>query len=97
MECGLDSSSIRNAHLDLERIAVELQKEFLILPDYAVFTYKCTDLYDSGSEGGIPWNDPDINVQWPKLDILYKTSEKDEKHEFFATQDFSWAEKWLRA
>ncbi len=68
---------------------------FLVMSDTAEFVYKCTDVYDPASEGGVLWNDPTINVQWPELDVPYKTSEKDEKHEPFATQDFSWAEKWL--
>ena len=68
---------------------------FLVLSDMAEFVYKCTDVYDPESDGGIPWNDPTIAVDWPKLDIPYKTSEKDSKHETFASQDFSWAAKWL--
>ena len=68
---------------------------FLVLSDTAEFVYKCTDVYDPTSEGGIPWNDPDINVEWPKLDVPYKTSEKDEKHEAFKEQSFEWAEKWV--
>lgn len=68
---------------------------FLVLSDTAEFVYKCTDIYDPSSEGGIPWNDNTIAVEWPKLDVPYKTSEKDEKHEGFAAQDFSWASKWL--
>ena len=68
---------------------------FLVLSDMAEFVYKCTDVYDPSSEGGIPWNDPTIAVEWPKLDVPYMTSEKDEKHEGFASQDFSWAAKWL--
>ena len=35
---------------------------FLVLSDTAEFVYKCTDVYDPSSEGGIPWNDPDIAV-----------------------------------
>ena len=50
---------------------------FLVLSDSATFTYKCTDVYEPTSEGGIPWNDPDLAVEWPKLDCEYKTSEKD--------------------
>lgn len=68
---------------------------FLVLSDSASFVYKCTDIYDPASEGGVPWNDSTINVQWPKLDCEYRTSEKDEKHESFETQDFSWAEKYV--
>ena len=67
---------------------------FLVLSDTAVFNYKCIDVYDPASEGGIPWNDETIAVEWPKLDVEYKTSEKDGKHESFKDQDFSWAEKF---
>lgn len=68
---------------------------FLVLSDTAQFVYKCTDVYAPAFEGGVPWNDPTIAVEWPKLDVPYKTSEKDEKHEPFDAQDFSWAKKWL--
>lgn len=68
---------------------------FLVLSDIAVFTYKCTDVYDPKSEGGIPWNDETLGIQWPKLEIPYKTSEKDGKHESFKDQSFEWAERWL--
>ncbi len=68
---------------------------FLVLSDTAKFVYKCTDVYDPSSDGGIPWNDPEIAVEWPKLDCEYITSPKDSAHEPFATQDFSWAQRWL--
>ena len=38
---------------------------FLVLSDEAEFTYKCTEFYHPEDEGGIAWNDPDINVKWP--------------------------------
>ncbi len=68
---------------------------FLVLSDLAVFTYKCTDVYDPKSEGGIPWNDPTLDIQWPEIDGEYKTSEKDGKHPGFTEQSFEWAKKWL--
>lgn len=68
---------------------------FLVLSDTAVFVYKCTDVYDPKSEGGIPWNDPDIHVAWPALDCEYKTSERDSSHPGFREQSFAWAEKYL--
>ena len=67
---------------------------FLVLSEQAVFTYKCTDVYDPASEGGIPWNDPAIGIPWPELDVPYKTSERDGKHPGFGEQDFSWAGKY---
>lgn len=41
---------------------------FLVLSDEAEFCYKCTDFYHPGDEGGLAWNDPDINVEWPELE-----------------------------
>lgn len=67
---------------------------FLVLSDTAQFVYSCTDIYDPDSEGGIPWDDPDINVEWPKLDIPYKTSAKDKEHESFRNQKFEYFEKY---
>lgn len=56
---------------------------FIVLSDYAEFCYKVTDFYHPNDEGGIMWNDPDINVEWPmpegigKRDLIL--SEKDKK------------------
>jgi dTDP-4-dehydrorhamnose 3,5-epimerase len=36
---------------------------FYTLED-AVFSYKCTNIYDKASEGGIIWNDADLNIDW---------------------------------
>ena len=38
---------------------------FLVLSDYVVFAYKCTDVYHPNDESGIFWNDPDIGIEWP--------------------------------
>ena len=45
---------------------------FLVLSDIAEFCYKCTDFYHPGDEGGMAWNDPQIGIQWPKLQGEYK-------------------------
>ncbi len=36
---------------------------FATLED-AIFSYKCTQLYDKASEGGILWNDPTLGINW---------------------------------
>ncbi len=38
---------------------------FYVMSETAVFAYKCTDFYHPGDEGGILWNDPEIQVSWP--------------------------------
>ncbi len=52
---------------------------FVVLSETAVFAYKCDDFYHPEDEGGIMWNDPDINIEWPyKGELLL--SEKDKVH-----------------
>ncbi|MDO5564605.1 MAG: dTDP-4-dehydrorhamnose 3,5-epimerase [Eubacteriales bacterium] len=53
---------------------------FLVLSDKAVFSYKVTDYYHSNDEGGIIWNDQDINIDWPiQNDFILSFSNKDTK------------------
>ena len=44
---------------------------FLVLSDVAKFCYKVTDFYHPGDEGGLAWNDPEIGIQWPKMEGTY--------------------------
>lgn len=37
---------------------------FVVLSDYAEVCYKATDFYHPNDEGGLPWNDPDIGIEW---------------------------------
>ena len=50
---------------------------FFVLSDSAEFTYKCTDFYRPEVEGGIIYNDKDINIDWPVNDMEPTLSEKD--------------------
>lgn len=53
---------------------------FLVLSDYAEFTYKCSDFYHPDDEGGLIWNDPEIGVEWPLqegVELIF--SDKDQK------------------
>ncbi|MBR2589209.1 dTDP-4-dehydrorhamnose 3,5-epimerase [Candidatus Saccharibacteria bacterium] len=53
---------------------------FLVLSDTAEFAYKCDDFYHPEEEGGIMYNDEDVNIEWPEIDVEYILSEKDGKH-----------------
>jgi dTDP-4-dehydrorhamnose 3,5-epimerase len=36
---------------------------FAALED-SIFLYKCTAVYKPEAEGGIQWNDPELNIDW---------------------------------
>lgn len=59
---------------------------FCVLSDTAYFMYKCTDVYTPAAEGGICWNDPDINIQWPLTDV--NLSDKDKVYPSLKEIDF---------
>ena len=63
---------------------------FLVLSDEAVFNYKCTDFYSPEYDGGVMWNDPDINIEWP-IDGIENIllSEKDKIHPSLKELDLS--------
>lgn len=67
---------------------------FLVLSDAAEFCYKCTDYYDPSAEGGIPYDDATVGIQWPDCGCEYLLSEKDKHHTPFASQTFEYFERW---
>ena len=80
-----------------QHVAVELTEEnhrqlfiphgfahgFAVLSDEVLFQYKCDNYYAPQSEGGILWNDLQLNIDWriPADKIIL--SEKDTKHPLF--------------
>lgn len=50
---------------------------FLVLSDAAEFLYKTTDYWHPEFEAGIRWDDPTLQIDWPKLDIPLTLSAKD--------------------
>jgi dTDP-4-dehydrorhamnose 3,5-epimerase len=60
---------------------------FLTLSDSAEFLYKTTDYYSSASERSIRWDDPQLAITWPKLDVPFSLSEKDLSAKLLAQAD----------
>ena len=52
---------------------------YVVLEDDTVFQYKCDEYYHPESEGGIAWNDAQIDIEWgiPESEIIL--SDKDRK------------------
>lgn len=61
---------------------------FSVLSPTAVFAYKCDNFYNKESEGGIIWNDAELDIDWklPLSDIIL--SEKDKVQKTFQEKDF---------
>ena len=64
-------------NMNMLYIPIGLAHGFCVVSDGADVVYKVTEFFDKAYDGGIRWDDSDINVQWPtEKQIL---SEKDEK------------------
>jgi dTDP-4-dehydrorhamnose 3,5-epimerase len=48
---------------------------FCVTSEVADFVYKCTAYYDAATESGFRFNDPDVGIEWPDVELLY--SERD--------------------
>jgi dTDP-4-dehydrorhamnose 3,5-epimerase len=59
---------------------------FITLEDETEFVYKCTDYYYPEDEGGLIWNDPNLNISWPIDNPIL--SEKDTKWPTLKNIDF---------
>lgn len=51
---------------------------FMVISEYAEFTYKCDEFYHPEDEGGLPYCDPTIGIKWPEVGEVI-VNEKD-KH-----------------
>lgn len=51
---------------------------FLVLSETATFFYKCDNFYNKESEGGILYNDPELNIDWQITFDNLIISEKDQ-------------------
>ena len=48
---------------------------FIALEDHTIFQYKVDNYYSSINDGGVIWNDEELNISWPELKL--ELSDKD--------------------
>lgn len=53
---------------------------FIVLEDHTVFFYKCDNFYNKASEGGLMFNDRDLNIDWVLKGEEFILSEKDKNN-----------------
>lgn len=63
---------------------------FLVLSDIAEFCYKCDDFYHPNDEGGIAFNDPTININWPGIEYKDGKYLLDGKEIIMSDKDKKW-------
>jgi dTDP-4-dehydrorhamnose 3,5-epimerase len=52
---------------------------FIVLSNTADFFYKCDNYYNKASEGGLIFNDPELNIDWKMNSESFVISEKDKE------------------
>lgn len=62
---------------------------YAVLSETAIFNYKCDNFYSKAHEGGIRWNDPDLQIDWELGDIEPLVSEKDQQQPLFGQHQIS--------
>lgn len=50
---------------------------YLVLENDTIFTYKCDNYYHKEAENGIRYDDPELSISWPEIDVPFIISEKD--------------------
>lgn len=74
MHFGLELSSENNLMLFIPE---GFAHGFLSLEEDTIVSYLCSTEYEPDHDSGIRFDDPDLNIQWPILDLDYVLSEKD--------------------
>ena len=59
-------------------VPVGMAHGFAVTSDVAIVTYKVSDFWAPGTEGGVAWDDPDLAIPWPVSNP--EISPKDHKH-----------------
>lgn len=63
---------------------------FVVLSETATLFYKCDNFYHKESEGGIIFNDPELNIDWGKESEDWIISEKDKNLPLFKNSRKIW-------
>ena len=48
---------------------------FCVTSEVADFVYRCTNYYDPATEAGFRFDDPEVGIEWPDVELIY--SERD--------------------
>jgi len=57
---------------------------FCVLSDWVDLHYKVSHPYNPSDEGGVLWNDPDIDIKWPLPESQLNVSERDRNYQLLS-------------
>jgi len=83
---GLEVSDVNKKQLYIPK---GFAHGFSVLSEYAIFSYKCDELYNPAAERGIRVDDPTLNIGWevPLQDAII--SEKDLKNKYIGEAEIN--------
>ena len=70
-----DGHELDDANLRQLWVPVGFAHGFCVLSEEADVVYKCSSYYDPATEAGIAYDNPDVGIAWPDLELL--VSERD--------------------
>jgi dTDP-4-dehydrorhamnose 3,5-epimerase len=68
----LDDESLRQLY-----VPIGFAHGFCVTSDVADVVYKCSSYYDGATESGIAFNDPDVGIAWPDVELIYSQRDAD--------------------
>ena len=71
---GVELSEVNNLQFFIPR---GFAHAFVALEENTIFQYKVDNYYSSVNDGGVIWNDEELGITWPELEL--ELSEKDKK------------------
>jgi dTDP-4-dehydrorhamnose 3,5-epimerase len=66
----LDDEAMRQVY-----VPVGFAHGFCVLSDVADVVYKCSSYFEAATEAGIAYDDPDVAIEWPDIELI--VSERD--------------------
>jgi|TARA_B110000003_G_scaffold147857_1_gene148872 dTDP-4-dehydrorhamnose 3,5-epimerase len=57
---------------------------FVVLSDYAIFSYKVDNIYAPDFDAGVIWNDKDLDIEWKAKESDIFVSDKDQQLPLFS-------------
>jgi dTDP-4-dehydrorhamnose 3,5-epimerase len=70
--------SLELNHVDPVQVYIEagFASGFLVKSEFACINYKCSRYYTPSEEGGVLWNDPDLEIPWPVREPVMSERDK---------------------